>query len=79
MVDRTRSIVEQFVQCLFRGDRMTPVLYYFPPSPPCRTLLLLGRLIGLDFELRVVNVLLGDQLKADYVKVCWWIVWVCGL
>lgn len=69
MVDRTRSIVVDFVQCLFRGEHMTPVLYYFPPSPPCRTLLLLGRLLGLEFELRVVDVLQGEQLKPDFVKV----------
>lgn len=69
MVDRTRAIVVDFVHCLFRGEHMTPVLYYFPPSPPCRTLLLLGRLLGLEFELRVVDVLRGEQLRPEYVKV----------
>lgn len=70
MVETTKEIVEKFVFALFRGrDNMMPILYYFPPSPPCRSVLLLGRMIGIDFDLRSVNVLEGEQLKPDYVQV----------
>lgn len=69
MVDKTRKIVEQFVICLFRGDNIMPVLYYLPPSPPCRAVLMLGRIIGIDFDLRAINVLEGDNRKPEFVQV----------
>lgn len=69
MVDRTRKIVEDFVFCLFRGDTMTPVLYYLPPSPPCRALLMLTRLLGLEVELKIVNILEGEHMKPEFLQV----------
>lgn len=48
---------------------MPPILYYLPPSPPCRAVLLLGRMLGIDFDLKPVNVLDGEQLKAEFVEV----------
>lgn len=65
----TEAIVKQFVYCLFRGHKMPPVLYYLPPSPPCRAVLLLGKLLGIDFDLKPVDVLQGDQFKSDFVEV----------
>lgn len=65
----TETIVKQFLYCLFRGQKMPPILYYLPPSPPCRAVLLLGRMLGIDFDLRAVNVLEGDHLKAEFVEV----------
>lgn len=65
----TETIVKQFLYCLFRGQKMPPILYYLPPSPPCRAVLLLGRMLGIDFDLRAVNVLEGDQLKAEFIEV----------
>lgn len=72
MVDkeaRTRRIVEQFVYCLFSGEKMLPVLHYFGPSPPCRSVLLLGKMLKIDFDLRVVNILEGDHLKPELAAV----------
>lgn len=68
----TEAIVKQFVYCLFRGQKMAPVLYYLPPSPPCRAVLLLGKMLGIDFELKPVNVMEGDQFKAEFVEVSEW-------
>lgn len=65
----TEAIVKQFVICLFRGQQMAPVLYYIPPSPPCRTVLLLGRLLEIDFDLKPVNIQDGDQMKPEFVQV----------
>lgn len=65
----TRKIVEQFVICLFRGDNMKPVLYYLPPSPPCRALLMLARMLGIEFDLKIVNILEGDHMKPEFLKV----------
>lgn len=76
MVDNTRRIVEEFVFCLFRGDTMMPVLYYLPPSPPCRAVLMLARLLGLEFELKVVNILEGDHMKPEFLQVFWIITFI---
>lgn len=45
---------------------MTPVLYYLPPSPPCRSVLLLSRMIGVELDKKELNV--EDQLKPDFVE-----------
>lgn len=43
--------------------------YYFPPSPPCRHVLLLGKAIGVHFNLKSVNVLKGEQMAAEFTKI----------
>ncbi|XP_059610585.1 glutathione S-transferase D7 [Phlebotomus argentipes] len=43
-------------------------LYYLPESPPCRVVLLCGRLLDINFDLKTVNVLNGEQLKADFIQ-----------
>lgn len=48
---------------------MPPTLYYLPPSPPCRAVLLLGKLLGIDFDLKAVNIQEGEHLKAEFVEV----------
>uniref|UniRef100_A0A182JCM3 glutathione transferase n=1 Tax=Anopheles atroparvus TaxID=41427 RepID=A0A182JCM3_ANOAO len=47
---------------------MTTVLYYLPPSPPCRSVLLLAKMIGVELELKVLNVAEGEQLKPNFVE-----------
>jgi len=47
---------------------MKPVLYYLPPSPPCRSILLLAKILELDFELKIVNILEGEQMKPDFIE-----------
>ncbi|XP_061406885.1 glutathione S-transferase 1-like [Lethenteron reissneri] len=42
------------------------VLYWFPMSAPCRAVLMLCRELGLSTELRVVDLMKGDQLKDDF-------------
>lgn len=66
---RTRRIVEEFVSCLFRGDKIMPVLYYLPPSAPCRAVLLLGKLLNIEFDLRLVDLMKGEHLKPEFVEV----------
>lgn len=43
-------------------------LYYYPPSPPCRAVMLLARNIGAKLELRHVDLMAGEHLTVDYVK-----------
>lgn len=43
--------------------------YYIPPSPPCRSVLLLAKAIGVHLNLKTMNVLKGDHLKPEFLKV----------
>ncbi|XP_015180943.1 PREDICTED: glutathione S-transferase 1-1-like isoform X1 [Polistes dominula] len=43
--------------------------YYFPLSPPCRMILLLGKAIGVHFNLKSINPLKGEQMKAEFLKI----------
>ncbi|CAB0036671.1 unnamed protein product [Trichogramma brassicae] len=47
---------------------MTIDIYFFPPSPPCRAVMMLGRYIGVHFNVKTVNVLKGDQFKPSFKK-----------
>lgn len=67
---RTRNIVTEFVFCLFRGEKVMPILHYAPLSPPCRSVLLLARILNIDFDLRVVDILKGDNMKPEFIEVC---------
>ncbi|XP_017795363.1 PREDICTED: glutathione S-transferase 1-like [Habropoda laboriosa] len=42
--------------------------YYFAASPPCRMVILLAKAIGVHLNLKTVNVLKGDQMKPDFLK-----------
>lgn len=69
-VEETRKIVEEFVYSLFREKRSTmPILYYVSPSPPCRAVLLLSRMLDLRMELREIDLLKSEQLRPEFVKV----------
>lgn len=43
--------------------------YYLPPSPPCRGVLLLARILGIDFNLKTLNILEGEHMKKDFLEV----------
>lgn len=66
---RTRQIVEEFVFCLFSSVKVMPVLYYIPPSPPCRAVLLMGRLLNIEFDLRILDTTKGEHLKPEFLEV----------
>ncbi|KAL5283288.1 hypothetical protein ACFFRR_005895 [Megaselia abdita] len=68
MVDDTRRIVEEFVFYILRGGKMPPILYYLPPSPPCRCILLLGKMLDINFDLKVLNIMEGEHMKPDFVS-----------
>ncbi|XP_030370106.1 glutathione S-transferase D7 [Scaptodrosophila lebanonensis] len=67
----TEHIVTEFVYCLLiSGGKMSPpALYYLPPSPPCRTILLLAKMLDLELDLKIINILEGEQLKPDFVAI----------
>ncbi|XP_013101400.1 glutathione S-transferase D7 isoform X2 [Stomoxys calcitrans] len=51
-----------------RGGTMTPTLYYLPPSPPCRCILLLAKMLDLPLDLKVINILEGEQMKPEFLE-----------
>ncbi|KAJ8924576.1 hypothetical protein NQ315_000725 [Exocentrus adspersus] len=47
---------------------MTPKLYIQKLSPPCRAVLMCGKAIGVDLDIIDINLLEGDHLKPEIVK-----------
>lgn len=69
MFEETTNIVKEFVYCLLiRGGKMAPTLYYLPQSPPCRSILLLAKMLDIDLDLKVINILEGEQMKAEFLE-----------
>lgn len=43
--------------------------YYIAPSPPARAVLMTAKDLGIDMNLKVVNLLAGEHLKPEFLKV----------
>lgn len=46
-----------------------PTLYYMKESPPCRTVMAVARIIGLDLELKTLSLFEKEQLNEDFIRV----------
>lgn len=46
-----------------------PILYYIDASPPSRSVLLTAAAIGLELDLKVVDLMNGEQLTPEFIKV----------
>lgn len=44
-------------------------LYYFNPSPPCRSVMMMARAVGVNLNLKTINILAGENLTPEYLKV----------
>lgn len=49
--------------------KMTLTLYMAPASPPVRAVLLCAAYLGITLDLKEINVMGGEQLKPEYLKV----------
>lgn len=45
------------------------ILYYLSLSPPVRSVLLTAKALGIELELRNLNLLEGEHLKPEFTKV----------
>ncbi|SPP80478.1 glutathione S-transferase 1-1-like [Drosophila guanche] len=43
-------------------------LYYHPGSAPCRSVIMTAKALGLELNLKQLNIPAGDQLKPEFVK-----------
>lgn len=43
--------------------------YYFPLSPPCRTIMLLGKALGIHFNFKLINITKGEHLAPGFLQV----------
>lgn len=43
--------------------------YYIPGSAPCRAVQMTAKAIGVDLNLKFTNLMAGDHLKPEYLKV----------
>lgn len=44
-------------------------LYYLDVSPPCRSVLILARILGLDLNLKSIDLQNHAQLKKDFLSI----------
>ncbi|XP_031623387.1 glutathione S-transferase D7-like isoform X2 [Contarinia nasturtii] len=51
------------------GEKTMPILHYIPPSPPCRAVLLVGRLLNIDFDLHLIDLTKGEHLKPEFIEI----------
>lgn len=43
--------------------------YYIPGSAPCRAVLLAAKAVGVDLNLKLTDLMAGEHLKPEFVKV----------
>lgn len=44
-------------------------LYYVPGSAPCRTVLLAAKAVGVDLNLKYLDLMKGEHLTPEFIKV----------
>lgn len=49
---------------------MTIDFYYLPGSAPCRAVQMTAKAIGVDLNLKLTNLMAGEHLTPEYLKVC---------
>lgn len=52
-----------------RQSDAKPILYYIIVSPPARACLLTAKALGIELELKEVNLLNGEHLTPEFIKV----------
>lgn len=48
---------------------MTIDFYYLPGSAPCRAVLMTAKAVGVELNLKLVDLMSGEQMKPEFIKV----------
>lgn len=48
---------------------MTIDLYYMALSPPCRSIIMLAKTLGIELNLKKVDLFAGDHMKPEFLQV----------
>ncbi|CAG9122671.1 unnamed protein product [Plutella xylostella] len=43
-------------------------LYYFPPSPPCRAVMMAAKAMGIELEMVLTNIIEGEHMTPEFLK-----------
>ncbi|KAJ8724373.1 hypothetical protein PYW08_015847 [Mythimna loreyi] len=43
-------------------------VYYLPPSPPCRAIIMAAKVLGVELELVLTNIMEGQHMTPEYLK-----------
>lgn len=62
------SVQVEMLNCKGVFEKMPKVLYHHPVSPPSRAALLAIRNLGIDCEVKVIDIYKGEQFSPDYLK-----------
>jgi hypothetical protein len=63
-------ITSIFFQLSSRTLKMTIDLYYLPLSSPCRSVLLTANAVGVQLNLKYLDLFKGEHLTPEFLKVC---------
>lgn len=66
----TETVAPIFTNSVKIRERMSGQidLYYFPPSPPCRAVMLVANAVGVTLNKKMVNITKGEQMLPEYIK-----------
>lgn len=43
--------------------------YYLPPSPPCRSVEMCAKAVGVQLNKKIINVFAGEQMNPEFIKI----------
>uniref|UniRef100_A0A0K8S887 Glutathione S-transferase 1 n=1 Tax=Lygus hesperus TaxID=30085 RepID=A0A0K8S887_LYGHE len=52
-----------------RRSPKKPDFYYFPPSPPCRLVMMAAAALKVDMNMKMIDLMKGEQLTPDFLKI----------
>jgi len=61
-------LFKEFVDSLMK-NKMTIDFYYVPGSAPCRSVLLAAKAVGVDLNLKYLDLMKGEQLTPEFIKI----------
>jgi hypothetical protein len=64
------NMAHEWIFCCSSEPNMPIDFYYIPGSAPCRAVLLAAKAVGVDLNLKLTDLMAGEHLKPEFVKVC---------